>query len=261
MHTYAKLSLHIYIYMHMYMFGYGYGYVYVYVCVYWQPRTVSGAQRRQGAFDLSLMAVRWPQTLKYQVLTPVSRAGRMGRGSVLWGSVYFIQKKMLSRRLSLKCHWPQLCLGSIFSSKKGWESEYLVQGSGIHMTGWDRPSHTWGLQRAQYLKAVHPLSEKNSEFNVGGTEWLLGSYQTVEYHLPHHVQKHSPKNKTKTHSQRLALKFILLITSDLLVKNVLTVVMKRHREKSSPLEEIAVGGREWLLIWSVNRKGISSDSV
>lgn len=53
--------------------------------------------------------------------------------------------------------------------------------------------------------------------------------------------------QNKTHSQRLALKFILLITSGLRVKNVLTVVMKRHREKSSPLEEIAVGGREWLL--------------
>lgn len=49
----------------------------------------------------------------------------------------------------------------------------------------------------------------------------------------------------------MALKFILLITSDLSVKNVLTVVMKRHGEKSSPWEEIAVGGEEWLWTWSV----------
>lgn len=105
--------------------------IYVYICMYWQPRAISGAQRCQGTFGLSFLVERWPQPLKYQFLTPVSRAGRMGRGSVLWGSVYFILKKMLSRRLSLKCQWPQLYLGSSFSFKKGWESEYLAQGCGI----------------------------------------------------------------------------------------------------------------------------------
>lgn len=106
-------------------------YVYVYRCMYWQPRAVSGAQRCHSTFGLSFLVERWPQPLKYQFLTPVSRAGGMGRGSVLWGSVYFILKKMLSRRLSLKCQWPKLCLGSIFSFKKEWESEYLAQGCGI----------------------------------------------------------------------------------------------------------------------------------
>lgn len=41
------------------------------------------------------------------------------------------------------------------------------------------------------------------------------------------------------------------MTSDLSVKNVLTVVMKRDGEKSSPWEEIAAGGEERLLTRSV----------
>lgn len=54
------------------------------------------------------------------------------------------------------------------------------------MAGRDQSLHVWGLQKAQYLKDLHPVLKK-SEFIVGGTGWLLGSSQTVEYHLPQHA--------------------------------------------------------------------------
>lgn len=49
----------------------------------------------------------------------------------------------------------------------------------------------------------------------------------------------------------MALKFILSITGDLSVKNVLAVGKKTQGEKSRPLEEVAVGGGGWSLTGSV----------
>lgn len=120
--------------------------------MFWQPKPeeLRDVWMHLESLDLSFMVVRWLQPLKYQALIPGSRAERLGLRQCFVRLCLFYSEETPFQQTSLKCHRPQLCLGSIFSSKKGWESEYLAKGKWNHHE-WLKPVITpsWGLQRAQ----------------------------------------------------------------------------------------------------------------
>lgn len=54
---------------------------------------------------------------------------------------------------------------------------------------------------------------------------------------------------------------MLPFASDIGVKNMLPVVMKRPRKKSRPFEEIAVGGGQWSVTWSVKHWNVGNKEL